>query len=206
MGKIKFFLIVISIALVPLLLSTACASGDAIQIQETEPVQTAETEIESEQLTKEEDMMQPVMEITSPAFKNNGNIPAKYTCDGENINPLLEFKNIPQDTKSLALIVDDPDAPAKTWVHWVVWNIDPGTTRIPENAKIGDAVEGITDFGKPGYGGPCPPSGTHRYFFKLFALDTELDLDPSSGARDLANAMEGHIIESAELIGLYARK
>jgi hypothetical protein len=145
------------------------------------------------------------MTITSPAFKNNKHIPAKYTCDGENVNPPLEIKDVPGNAQSLVLISDDPDAPGGTWVHWTVWNIDPKTTEIAENSVPEGAVEGVTDFGKPGYGGPCPPPGTHRYFFKLFALDTKLDLSENTTAKDLEAAMEGHIIEKAELIGLYRR-
>ncbi|MGM0366475.1 MAG: YbhB/YbcL family Raf kinase inhibitor-like protein [Actinomycetota bacterium] len=186
MHKLKIFFTGGSIISVLLLLLAAC-------------------DIEANKEIERKDREGPAMEIISTAFSHNENIPARYTCDGQDINPPLEFSNIPEGTRSLALIADDPDAPAKTWVHWVVWNISPDATGIPEDSKPGEAVEGITDFKKPGYGGPCPPSGTHRYFFKLFALDTELDLDPSGGAGDLAKAMEGHIIESAELIGLYSR-
>ncbi|MQY75764.1 MAG: YbhB/YbcL family Raf kinase inhibitor-like protein [Clostridia bacterium] len=146
------------------------------------------------------------MKIESPSFKNNEMIPSKYTCDAENINPPITISGISQDAKSLVLIVDDPDAPAKTWVHWTVWNIDPKTTEILENSVPQDAVEGVTDFGTPGYGGPCPPSGTHRYFFKLYALDTTLDLSSSATVEDIQEAMEGHILDSVELIGLYECK
>ena len=112
------------------------------------------------------------LELTSSAFKNNEMIPSKYTCQGEDINPELEIKNIPDGTKSLVLIVDDPDAPMGTWVHWVVFNIPNTVEKIKENSMPG--VGGINNFGKLNYGGPCPPSGTHRYFFKLYALDTLL--------------------------------
>ncbi len=145
------------------------------------------------------------MIIESTSFKNNEMIPAKYTCDAENIVPPLTFSGVSQEAKSLVLIVDDPDAPVGTWVHWTVWNIDPKTAEIPENSVPVGAVEGVTDFGVPGYGGPCPPSGIHRYFFKLYALDTTLDLDTSSTAGDIMDAMEGHILANAELIGLYKR-
>jgi Raf kinase inhibitor-like YbhB/YbcL family protein len=145
------------------------------------------------------------MSIESPAFNNNENIPAKYTCDAENINPELVFSGVPSDAVSLVLIVDDPDAPVGTWVHWTVWNIDPGTASIPENSVPAGSVEGNTDFGVPGYGGPCPPSGTHRYFFKLYALDVTLDLATTAKASDVEDAMQGHILGSAELIGLYSR-
>ena len=145
------------------------------------------------------------MSISSAAFDHEGDIPAKYTCDADNINPELVFAGIPSDAVSLVLIVDDPDAPGGTWVHWTVWNIDPGTDSIAENSVPAGSVEGNTDFGVPGYGGPCPPSGTHRYFFKLYALDMTLDLGASAKASEIEAAMEGHILASAELIGLYSR-
>ena len=145
------------------------------------------------------------MKIESPVFEGNKSIPSKYTCDGEDINPPLKFSQIPEDAKSLVLIVDDPDAPGGTWVHWTVWNIAPETEEIKEEDALQGAVEGITDFKKPGYGGPCPPSGTHRYFFKLYALDTSLALDSSAKKEDIEKAMEGHILAQAQLIGLYQR-
>jgi len=150
--------------------------------------------------------VQAMLKITSPAFENNGDIPPKYTCDGDNVNPELIFEGVPSGAESLVLIVDDPDAPGGTWVHWTVWNIDPSVDSIGEDSVPEGAVEGNTDFGKPGYGGPCPPSGKHRYFFKLYALDTDLDLDIASEASDIEAAMEGHILASAELIGLYSRQ
>lgn len=146
-----------------------------------------------------------LMSITSPAFDNNGDIPEKYTCDGENINPELIFGGVPPYAISLVLIVDDPDAPSGTWVHWTIWNISPGVTSIAENSIPAGSVEGKTDSGTPGYGGPCPPSGTHRYFFKLYALDETLDLDTSASASDITDAMGNHVLDSAELIGLYSR-
>jgi len=145
------------------------------------------------------------MKITSSAFEQNQSIPSKYTCDGENINPPLSVSGVPENAQSLALIFDDPDAPAGTWIHWVVWNIDPKTAEIPENSAPAEATEGTTSFGKPGYGGPCPPSGEHRYFFKLYALDTKLDLDLSAGADRLEAAMKGHVLAEAELMGVYSR-
>lgn len=150
------------------------------------------------------------MKITSAAFQHNGNMPSKYTCDGENINPPLSINDVPTAAKSLVLIVDDPDAPMGIWVHWTVWNIDPATTEIAENSVPkgidGSAVEGTTSFGERGYGGPCPPSGTHRYFFKLYALDTLLDLPSSAKAGDIEKAASGHILDKAELMGLYKRQ
>lgn len=138
-------------------------------------------------------------------FKNNEKIPAKYTCDGENINPPLEISGVPENTKSLVLIVDDPDAPMVTWVHWTMWNIDPKTQKIEENSAPHGAVEGMTSFNKTGYGGPCPPSGVHRYFFKLYAIDTELNLPKSDEKLDIEKEINGRILDQAELIGLYSR-
>lgn len=145
------------------------------------------------------------MQIRSLVFENNQFIPKKYTCDGENINPPLEFKNVPKEAKSLVLIVDDPDAPFRTFTHWIVWNIDPRTTLIDEGKIPSGAIEGINDFGKNSYGGPCPPSGIHHYYFKLYALDKKLDISEKSKKKDLEDAMKGHIIDYTELIGLYKR-
>lgn len=145
------------------------------------------------------------MKITSFAFENNAKIPAKYTCDGENINPPLAFLDIPANAKSLALIVDDPDAPIGTFVHWILYNLDPGLTEINENSvpKIGQ--RGVTSAGSSKFVGACPPFGTHRYFFKLYALDLILNLtNPDKTV--LEKAMQGHILEKAELIGLFKRR
>ncbi len=146
------------------------------------------------------------LNISSPVFKHNEHIPSKYTCDGADVNPPLVIENIPSETKSLALIVDDPDAPRGTWVHWVVWNIAPETRRIEENSVPSGAREGANDFRRRNYGGPCPPSGTHRYFFKLYALDILLNLDENTNKPKLEKALTGHILNQTELIGLYRRK
>lgn len=146
-----------------------------------------------------------LMEIKSSAFEHNGEIPSKYTCDGENINPPLSIADVPEGAKSLVLVVEDPDAPSGTFTHWTVWNISPQAMEISENSVPEEAVEGKTDFGKVGYGGPCPPSGTHRYFFKAYALDTTLDLARGAAKSELTQAVEGHVLGSAELIGLFAR-
>lgn len=138
------------------------------------------------------------MRLTSPAFENEGNIPAEHTCDGANAAPPLVIGEVPVGTKSLALIADDPDAPMGTWVHWVVWNIKPDSTIVA-------GKEGMNDFKKNGYGGPCPPSGTHRYFFKLYALDITLALSDTSTKTDLERVMKGHIIEQVNLVGKYSR-
>jgi len=142
------------------------------------------------------------MQLTSPEFEHNGFIPSKFTCQGEDVNPALVIENLPSDVKSLALIVDDPDAPMGTWVHWVVYNI-PVIHRIDEDSIPG--IQGINDFGRKDYGGPCPPSGTHRYFFKLYALDTLLELREGASKAELEKAMQGHILDKAELIGLYRK-
>ena len=145
------------------------------------------------------------MEIQSAVFKNNKLIPSKYTCDGENVNPPLLLSDVPENAKSLVLIVDDPDASSGAFVHWIVWNIDPGIKEIKENNCPQNAVEGRTDFGRSGYGGPCPPSGTHRYFFKLFALNTTLDIDTSAGGAEVEREIENSILAKAQLVGLYRR-
>jgi len=145
------------------------------------------------------------MKILSPVFRNKRRIPSKYSCDGENINPPLQFFGVPEEAKSLALIMDDPDAVSGTWVHWLVWNIDASVLSIAEDSVPLGAMEGVTSSGLAGYGGPCPPLGTHRYFFKLFALNYKLDLSMDADRRRVEKAMEGHIIGKAELIGLYAR-
>jgi Raf kinase inhibitor-like YbhB/YbcL family protein len=141
--------------------------------------------------------------VSSPAFESNQLIPAKYTCDGNDVNPPLTIEGIPEGTKTLALIVDDPDAPMGTWDHWIVWNIPAATSKIEENAVPG--TEGMNDFRRRPYGGPCPPSGTHRYFFKVYALDVKLDLSPTSRKRDVEKAMQGHVLAKGELVGLYRR-
>jgi len=146
------------------------------------------------------------MEISSPAFEHNTLMPSKYTCDGINISPPLKISGVPAGAVSLALIMDDPDAPMKTWLHWTAWNIGPSTAIIEENSLPENAIEGKTSFEDTGYGGPCPPSGTHRYFFKLYALDCMLDLKYGAGLRELEKSMEGHIIGKTEFIGLYKRK
>jgi Raf kinase inhibitor-like YbhB/YbcL family protein len=144
------------------------------------------------------------MKLSSLAFEDNGTIPSEYTCDGADISPPLSFSSIPVNTKSLALIVDDPDAPMGTWVHWLVWNIPVNKTGFSEGENI-TYMQGKNDFGTSDYGGPCPPSGTHRYFFKLYALDTTLKLNQGSTKKQLESAMSGHILEEAQLIGTYTR-
>ncbi len=146
------------------------------------------------------------MKLTSEEFKNCEYISPGYTCDGDNVNPPLEISEVPENAKSLALIMDDPDAPGGTFVHWLVWNLPPETKEIDcGNSMPLDAVCGTTSFGRTGYGGPCPPEGEHRYFFKLYALDILLLLPETANKNDLLQAMQGHILDKAELIGLYTR-
>jgi Raf kinase inhibitor-like YbhB/YbcL family protein len=146
------------------------------------------------------------LKISSPAFEDNGYIPARYSCDRTDVNPPLLIENVPTNAKSLALVVDDPDAPAGTWVHWVVWDIHPDTKEIKESSVPKGAGQGLNDFRQHNYRGPCPPGGTHRYFFKLYALDTLLGLHPNSTKADLESAMKGHVLEQAQVIGLYRRR
>ena len=146
------------------------------------------------------------MKITSPAFQEGGTIPEKFSKNGQNFNPELRIEGAPAEAKSLALIVDDPDAPVGLFTHWLVWNIDAKTTEIAENSVPKGAVQGTNDFPGRGYDGPQPPSGTHRYYFKIFALDRLLDLKPGARRRELDAAMHGHIIAQGELMGRYSKK
>lgn len=155
--------------------------------------------------TVSETQLKSTMEITSPVFSTGEQIPMKYTCDGENISPALQIKNVPDSAKSLALILDDPDAPAGNWTHWIVWNIAPETLLISEGTAPAGSVEGKNSWGKTGYGGPCPPSGIHRYFFKLYALDSSLSLPVGSDKAALQKEIEGHTLVTAELVGRYSR-
>lgn len=151
------------------------------------------------------------MQISSTAFSNKEQIPVKYTCDGNNISPPLTIENVPENAKSLVLIVDDPDAPGGKFVHWVVYNIPVDRTQLDENTgantpklKSG-GLQGKNSFGEVGYGGPCPPSGEHRYFFKLYALDKDLDLSPGASKEEVIKSMTGHMLDESQLIGLYKR-
>ncbi|HZX41461.1 MAG TPA: YbhB/YbcL family Raf kinase inhibitor-like protein [Myxococcaceae bacterium] len=154
------------------------------------------------------------MEISSPSFSPQGSIPEKYTCEGSDTSPPLAWSGVPPSARSLALIVDDPDAPdprapKMTWVHWVLYNLPPKTTSLAEGASRSPpqaARDGLNDWKRTGYGGPCPPIGRHRYFFKLYALDVALpDLGKPSKA-DLLKAMEGHVVGNAELVGTYEKR
>jgi Raf kinase inhibitor-like YbhB/YbcL family protein len=146
------------------------------------------------------------MKITSSAFQEGGNIPSKFTCDGADTSPPLRIGGVPDGAKSLVLIVDDPDAPVGLFTHWIAWNIDPKGGEIAEGSAPANAVQGRNDFGKSGYGGPCPPGGTHRYFFRIYALDRELDLSAGSRRKQLENAMRSHIIGEGQLMARYSRR
>ncbi len=141
--------------------------------------------------------------VQSVAFANDGHIPAKYTCEGENINPPIEISDMPEETKSLAIILEDPDAPAGVFTHWLLWNVSPNEG-IAENTNQG--VSGINDFGKTGYGGPCPPSGAHHYYFKIYALDKELNITAGENKAALLEGMNGHILATGELMGRFKKK
>lgn len=153
--------------------------------------------------------------LTSTAFANGGGIPPAYTCDGDDVSPPLSWSGIPAETRSLALVVDDPDAPdpaapKRTWVHWVLYNLPPDANGLPMAVKHGDlprgTQEGLNDWKRKGYGGPCPPIGRHRYFHKLYALNTILSELRNPTKSDLEKAMQGHVIQEAQLLGLYERK
>ncbi len=152
------------------------------------------------------------IQITSTAFSEGEPIPAKYTCQGSDISPPLKWTNAPANTKSLALIMDDPDAPMGTWVHWVLYDLPANTVELPEDVAktqfiAGNAKQGLNTWPRLGYGGPCPPPGkSHRYFFKLYALDVMLDLKPGATKKDLLKAMEGHVLAEGQLMGTYQRK
>ena len=148
--------------------------------------------------------------VKSSAFKEGEMIPKKYTCDGEDISPPLSWEGVPDGTKSIAIICDDPDAPMGTWVHWVLFNLPPGTNTLseavpPEAVLENGARHGINDFRKLGYGGPCPPGGTHRYYFKIYALDIVLGLQSGASKADLLKAMEGHVLSEGQIMGRYKR-
>jgi Raf kinase inhibitor-like YbhB/YbcL family protein len=143
------------------------------------------------------------LRVRSVAFSHGGHIPPKYTCEGENVNPPLEVSDLPENTKTLAVIVEDPDAPRGVYDHWLVWNIPPNEA-IAENSSPG--ISGRNSFGNTGYGGPCPPSGSHRYFFKVYALDGDLEIGAGSDKSALQEAMKNHVLASGELMGHYQKR
>ncbi|MCE8424580.1 MAG: YbhB/YbcL family Raf kinase inhibitor-like protein [Candidatus Methanoperedens sp.] len=149
--------------------------------------------------------------ITTEAFLTGENIPSRYSCDGDDISPPLSWKGLPANANSTVLIMDDPDAPSGTFVHWVLFNIPAGTQHLPEGIPsdkilVDGSRHGMTDFGRAGYGGPCPPSGKqHRYFFRIYALDTKLDLSAGASRKQVESAMKGHVLAQGELMGKYGR-
>lgn len=156
-------------------------------------------------------MADETMTIESSAFEHQGPIPSRHSCDGANVSPPLSWSGAPDDTQSFALIVDDPDAPGRTFVHWVYYDIPSSTTSLPEAVPNGErptpgGAQGTNGFGDIGYGGPCPPGGTHRYFFKIYALDIELALAPGATKQDVLDAVEGHALAQGTLMGTYARR
>ena len=180
-----------------LLLLIGCAS----------PAPPAKRQLENVNLPQ---TAQPAMQVTSTAFKEGQSIPRQYTCDGVNISPPLEWNGVPKSAKTIAIIADDPDAPAGTWVHWVLYNLPAVNIGLVENLPPTEALkaggfQGKNDFQKIGYGGPCPPSGTHRYFFKVYALDNELPLKAGATKAEVEKAMQGHIVAQTQLMGTYSR-
>ena len=164
-----------------------------------------------EQNDLEEEGNMATIQLTSAKFKEGELITSNYTCDGQDISPPLKWSGVPQNTKSLALICDDPDAPVGTWVHWVIYYIPPAMSELQEGIPTEETTsngikQGVNDFKKIGYGGPCPPGGTHRYYFKIYALDAELKLTSGAKKSDLERAMKGHILATGQLMGKYKRK
>jgi hypothetical protein len=159
--------------------------------------------------TTQTDVM--TIKVTSSAFAEGGLIPAQYTCDGDDLSPPLRWEAVPEGTQSIALIADDPDAPSGTFVHWVLYNLPGDVNELPENVPEdktlpNGASQGMNDFRRIGYGGPCPPSGTHRYFFKIYALDGKTSLPPGESKARLLKAMEGHILAQGQIMGKYKRR
>jgi Raf kinase inhibitor-like YbhB/YbcL family protein len=181
--------------------AVSCAP-DATATATSETLATSQPTVLSEVSTEEATMS---LELTSDAFTNGQSIPAKYTCTGRNISPALAWNEPPSGTQSFALIVDDPDAPMGTWVHWVLFNIPANTRSLQENMDVSGMSVGKNSSGRTRYDGPCPPSGTHRYFFKLYALDSTLSLSPSATKEQLLKAMEGHILAQGELMGTFSK-
>jgi Raf kinase inhibitor-like YbhB/YbcL family protein len=178
------------------IVTAACTENPKPGSQSATPAAQKETNVE--------------IKLTSTAFQEGKPIPRQYTCDGVNISPPLEWNGMPKTARSIALIADDPDAPNGTWVHWVLYNVPAGNIGFVENVPATEGLkaggyQGKTDFGTVGYGGPCPPSGTHRYFFKIYALDSELPLKAGATKADLEKAMAGHIVAHGQLMGTYAR-
>jgi Raf kinase inhibitor-like YbhB/YbcL family protein len=186
-----------AISSLPLFLLLNCSNRPQAPTQKPTPAASQDNRME--------------IKVTSTAFNEGQPIPRGYTCDGTNVSPPLEWTGVPKSAKTLAIIADDPDAPAGTWVHWVLYNLPADKIGVIENTPAsetlsGGGMQGTNDFKKLGYGGPCPPSGTHRYFFKLYALDAELPLKPGATKAEVENAMQGHTVAQAHLMGTYSRQ
>ena len=172
---------------------TACSGGD--EVEEPQPEGGAMT-----------------IEVTSPAFTEGASIPTRHTCDGEDVSPPLKWSRIPDGTRGIALVVDDPDAPGRTWVHWVLYGLPADVTELPEGISAAERTpqgtqQGTNDFKKLGYGGPCPPPGSpHRYFFKVYALGADVSLEPGATKRELLFAIEGQVLAQGQLMGRYQRQ
>lgn len=184
---------------------------EAMEAGQTDtPVGTQMGEVTEAPLEGGEGAVGDAFQLRSPEFSTGDPIPVGFTCDGEDISPPLEWSSPPEATEALALILDDPDAPGGTWVHWLLFNIPPDRTSLPvgipaQPVREDGSRHGANSWGRTDYGGPCPPSGTHRYFFKLYALDQELDLEAGATKSELLEAMDGHILAQAETIGTYSR-
>jgi hypothetical protein len=160
--------------------------------------------------TKKSKVNKMTIKVTSTSFNEGNSIPKRYTCDDVNLSPQLEFKEVPESAESLAVICEDPDAPAGVWSHWVIFNLPKECRSLPEWVMEREILEdgskqGLNDFGTVGYRGPCPPGGTHRYYFKVYALDTKLDLPPKISRKQLLNAMKSHVLDEGQLMGVYTR-
>lgn len=210
MFKLKLSLILVCLLVI---ISTGCVpSPEPAEIIDPEPLEPSDEDAHSEGLESESEVPHPVdeevgpvaMALASPSFNEGDPIPLKFSCDGEDISPELDWFGIPEGTVSLALIMDDPDAPGSTWVHWVLFNLPMDLSGLREG-MTGVGQDGTNSWNRTGYGGPCPPSGTHRYFFKLYALDTNLDIKSGANKDALEEAMEGHILGQAELMGTFNR-
>jgi hypothetical protein len=197
-------IVVLVLTVIIFLSLSGCLESDDVQKENTDMLNGSAADIEDNLTASLEydAMLSETLTVTSSAFEDGGAIPAKYACDGENINPELEISGVPAEAESLLLIMDDPDAPMGTFTHWVVWNISVAS-QIEENSIPG--VEGKNSVNQASYTGPCPPSGTHRYFFRIYALDIELDLESGSGREFVEDAMNGHVLACGELMGTYSR-
>jgi len=190
--KIRASAVILGFLLIGMLLISGCVQNEKDNVVKSASNEAPDTGKGDTNMTIQN------IKVSSSAFQANSTIPAKYTCRGDNVNPPLQFEGIPEEAESLVIILDDPDAPMGTFTHWIVWNIEP-VANIEEDSIPG--VEGLNDFRKIGYGGPCPPSGTHRFFFRVYALNKQFELKAGAGRKELQKEMIGHIIAEGELMG-----